>query len=124
MSQSPGASVPQTTGIGKEGKSRSMKEFKYVIRDEVGIHARPAGLLVKEAQRFSSAVQIRRGDRTADGKKLFALMALGGDLGCSSGPTLVGLVTSAVGEMKAGLLAAIVFPVVMIAGLLAVKRMK
>ena len=77
MSQSPGASVPQTTGIGKEGKSRSMKEFKYVIRDEVGIHARPAGLLVKEAQCFSSAVQIRRGDRTADGKKLFALMALG-----------------------------------------------
>lgn len=58
------------------------------------------------------------------GTAMFALMALGGDLGCSSGPTLVGLVTSAVGEMKAGLLAAIVFPVVMIAGLLAVKRMK
>ena len=54
-----------------------MKEFKYVIRDEVGIHARPAGLLVKEAQRFSSAVQICRGGRTAYGKKLFALMALG-----------------------------------------------
>ncbi len=58
------------------------------------------------------------------GTAMFALMALGGDLGCSSGPTLVGLVTSAVGEMKAGLLAAIVFPVVMIAGLLAVRRMK
>jgi phosphocarrier protein len=54
-----------------------MKEFKYVIRDEVGLHARPAGLLVKEAQRFSSAVQIRRAGRVADGKKLFALMALG-----------------------------------------------
>lgn len=59
------------------------------------------------------------------GTAMFALMALGGDLGCSSGPTLVGLVTSAAGgEMKTGLLAAIVFPVVMILGLLAVRRMK
>lgn len=58
------------------------------------------------------------------GTAMFALMALGGDLGCSSGPTLVGLVSSAAGGLKAGLLAAILFPVVLILGVLAVRRIK
>lgn len=59
------------------------------------------------------------------GTAMFALMALGGDLGCSSGPTLVGFVTSAAGgDMKTGLMAAMLFPIVMILGLLALGRQK
>lgn len=49
------------------------------------------------------------------GTALFALLALGGDLGCSSGPTLVGMVAGAYGEdLKAGLIAAVIFPTVLI----------
>lgn len=51
----------------------------------------------------------------AGGTAMFALFALAGDLGCSAGPTLVGAVSQAYGgELKAGLLAAIVFPVGML----------
>ena len=35
-----------------------MKEFKYVIKDEIGIHARPAGQLVKEAKAFTSKITL------------------------------------------------------------------
>ena len=55
-----------------------MKEFQYKIKDGVGIHARPAGLLVKEAEKFLSDIQIKMlDDRSADAKRLFALMGLG-----------------------------------------------
>lgn len=54
-----------------------MKVFTYTVKDELGIHARPAGLLVKEAAKFSSAVKIAKGEKGADAKKLFALMGLG-----------------------------------------------
>lgn len=54
-----------------------MKEMSYIIKDEVGIHARPAGLLVKEAAKFTSKISVTKGEKTADAKKLFALMGLG-----------------------------------------------
>lgn len=54
-----------------------MKEFSYIIKDENGIHARPAGLLVKTAGKFKSSVEIRCCDKSADCKKLFAVMGLG-----------------------------------------------
>lgn len=54
-----------------------MKEFNYTVKDEVGIHARPAGLLVKCASGFSSHVTVSKGEKSADAKKLFALMGLG-----------------------------------------------
>lgn len=54
-----------------------MKNFDYVIKDELGIHARPAGLIVKEAGKFSSSISIKKGDKTIDAKRLFALMSLG-----------------------------------------------
>ena len=40
-----------------------MKEFKYTIKDELGIHARPAGLLVKEAAAFPCKVTIEKGGK-------------------------------------------------------------
>lgn len=54
-----------------------MKEFNYVVKDELGIHARPAGLLVKEAGKFESVITIKKGEKSADAKRLFALMGLG-----------------------------------------------
>lgn len=54
-----------------------MKEFTYKICDELGIHARPAGLLVKKAGEFSSEIIMYNGDKSADMKRIFALMSLG-----------------------------------------------
>ena len=52
------------------------------------------------------------------GTAMFALMALAGDLGCSGGPTLVGMVSSALGDdLKRGILAGVVFPILLLAGL-------
>ena len=53
-----------------------MKEFKYVITDELGIHARPAGLLVKEAAKFQSDIKIKKGEKEADAKRIFGIMGL------------------------------------------------
>ena len=62
---------------------------------------------------FSKAAAVMRNGGTA----MFALLALGGDLGCSGGPTLVGYVSSMFSEdLKKGIFAAIVFPVLLIVG--------
>ena len=53
-----------------------MKEFTYKITDTLGIHARPAGLLVKTASAFSSDVTVSKAGKTADAKKLFSVMSL------------------------------------------------
>lgn len=53
-----------------------MTEFAYTITDPNGIHARPAGLLVARMQEFQSAVSFAHGEKSADGKKLFALMKM------------------------------------------------
>lgn len=54
-----------------------MREFKYVITDPEGIHARPAGELVKAAKAFSSSIKIAKDGKSADCKKIFGLMGLG-----------------------------------------------
>ncbi len=54
-----------------------MKSFQYVVKDPLGIHARPAGLLVKEAKNFSSKITIKKDDKEADASRLMAVMALG-----------------------------------------------
>lgn len=59
------------------------------------------------------------------GTAMFALLALAGDLGCSSGPTLVGVVSGAFNDnLKIGFIAAIVFPVALIAGIIMLRRTK
>ncbi len=55
-----------------------MKQFTYTITDPVGIHARPAGLLVKAVKALDSTVTIAKADgKSAVGTKLMALMGLG-----------------------------------------------
>ena len=53
-----------------------MKEFKYTITDPEGIHARPAGELVKTAKQFSSTIKLTKDGRTGDCKKIFGIMGL------------------------------------------------
>ena len=54
-----------------------MKSFNYTIKDAQGIHARPAGVLVKEAGRFKSDITIEKDGKKADAKRIFAVMGLG-----------------------------------------------
>lgn len=54
-----------------------MKEFNYVIQDEQGIHARPAGILVKAANEFQSDIQIDKDGKKGDLKRIFGVMGLG-----------------------------------------------
>ena len=54
-----------------------MKTFNYIITDEVGIHARPAGMLVKEAKKYESQIMIKKGDKQADVRNLKLLLGMG-----------------------------------------------
>lgn len=54
-----------------------MKQFNYVITDAIGIHARPAGMLVKEAKAFSSKITLGVNGKTVEATKLMAVMQLG-----------------------------------------------
>lgn len=63
---------------------------------------------------LSKAAATLRGGGTA----MFALLALAGDLGCSGGPTLAGMVSASAGDdLRVGILAAVVFPVLLLLGL-------
>lgn len=54
-----------------------MQEFEYTVTDTDGIHARPAGLLVRAVKPLSSQVFLSCGEKTADARKLLAVMSLG-----------------------------------------------
>ena len=54
-----------------------MKTFTYTIKDELGIHARPAGLLVKAAGAFQSDITIATEAKKANAKRMMAVMGLG-----------------------------------------------
>ncbi|HET6710296.1 HPr family phosphocarrier protein, partial [Amycolatopsis sp.] len=52
-------------------------EIELELRNEVGLHARPAGLLVRTLSGIDAEVTVRLGDREADGHSVLALMSLG-----------------------------------------------
>ena len=52
-----------------------MKEFQYTIKDACGIHARPAGLLVKTVKGFASSATLEKDGKSCDMRKLMALWA-------------------------------------------------
>lgn len=54
-----------------------MKTFEYTIQDELGIHARPAGLLAKTAKNYESEITITKDGKAVVCTKLMALMGLG-----------------------------------------------
>ena len=53
-----------------------MKSFNYVVKDALGIHARPAGLLAKEAKNFQSKILLKKDDKEVDVSRLMDIMAL------------------------------------------------
>ncbi len=53
-----------------------MKSISYTITDELGIHARPAGLLVKLAGGYQSAITVIKDGKEANAKRIMALMGL------------------------------------------------
>ena len=75
-----------------------MKSFTYTIKDEIGIHARPAGMLAKKAKEFESAVMLSKGGKTANAAKLIAVMGLG----VKCGDTITVTVEGADEERAAG----------------------
>ncbi len=54
-----------------------MKEIRYVVTDEIGLHARPAGLLVKTVTGFDSDITIKKGTMESNAKSIIGIMALG-----------------------------------------------
>jgi len=55
----------------------NMKTFSYVIKDEIGIHARPAGLLVKEAKKYESKIILSKDGKSVEATRLMAIIGLG-----------------------------------------------
>lgn len=54
-----------------------MKTFSYTVMEELGIHARPAGMLAKTAKTFESEIVLEKGGRSVNVTKLMALMTMG-----------------------------------------------
>ena len=55
-----------------------MQSFEYTITDPVGIHARPAGIMVRKIKEFAgSTVTVSKGDKSVNALKLMALMGMG-----------------------------------------------
>ena len=54
-----------------------MKSFEYTIKDPIGIHARPAGMLSREGKKFKSTICVVKGGKSANVLRLMALMGLG-----------------------------------------------
>ena len=52
-----------------------MKQFQYTIKDELGVHARPAGLLVKLAKQYTATLE--KDGKSCDMRKLMAVMGMG-----------------------------------------------
>lgn len=67
-----------------------MKSITYTITDELGIHARPAGLLVKLAGGFQSKIIIAKDGKEADAKRIMSLMSLGAAKGAEITVTVDG----------------------------------
>ena len=51
-----------------------MRSFEYTVKDALGLHARPAGMLV---QSLGDRVEIKKGEKTVGGTRLLSLMGLG-----------------------------------------------
>lgn len=54
-----------------------MAKFTFTVKDAQGLHARPAGVLAKEAKKYESKITITKGEKTVEATKLIAIMGLG-----------------------------------------------
>ena len=67
-----------------------MSNFTYVVTDEVGIHGRPAGVLVKKCSEFKSNITIACKGKSADAKRIMGVMSLGAKKGDTVEVTIEG----------------------------------
>ena len=67
-----------------------MKSFSYTIKDQTGIHARPAGFLSKLAREFESEILIEKDGKKVNASKLMMLMSLGVKCGDTVNVTIEG----------------------------------
>ena len=67
-----------------------MKEIKYVITDPLGMHARPAGMLVKAVAGYASKITVTAPTGTADARRLMAVMRLAAKQGMELTITIEG----------------------------------
>ena len=67
-----------------------MKSFEYTIKEPVGLHARPAGMLNKEARKYKSVITIHTGTKSANVLRLMAVMQLGVKFGDTVKVTIEG----------------------------------
>jgi len=58
-----------------------MIEKEFVVKNKLGLHARPAGLFVQTANKYKSQVRIFKGDQEVDGKSVMGLMTLAAEYG-------------------------------------------
>jgi phosphocarrier protein len=72
----PTGGCPQYNVNKHESEETKMKEFKHVIKDPLGLHARPAGMLVKAVAGYASKVTMTAPSGTADARRLMAVMRL------------------------------------------------
>ncbi|MBU5435072.1 HPr family phosphocarrier protein [Pseudoflavonifractor sp. MSJ-37] len=54
-----------------------MKEYTYQVKNELGMHARPAGMFVKLAKQSQSVIEIQKGDKKVNVSRLLAVMGMG-----------------------------------------------
>lgn len=53
-----------------------MREFNFTVTDSLGLHARPAGIIVKESGKYSSKINVIHNRKIADAKRIFSVMGL------------------------------------------------
>ncbi len=54
-----------------------MQTLSFTVKDPMGLHARPAGLLVKEAKKYASKITLHKGEKAVEATRLMALMGAG-----------------------------------------------
>jgi len=54
-----------------------MRSFSHTISDTLGLHARPAGLLAKQVQKYKCSISLSAGNKSADGRRVISLMKMG-----------------------------------------------
>lgn len=60
-----------------------MAEISFVIKNKVGLHARPASVFVREASKFKSAITVIYGDTQANAKSILNVLTLGASQGAA-----------------------------------------
>ena len=68
-----------------------MKKLNFEIKNGVGLHARPAGVLATSAKSFECEITVRSGDKEANAKRLLSLMSLGATRGSTLSFTIDGI---------------------------------